>query len=295
MFPPVQGCRGRLVTTVVDAHHHVWDAGVRDHSWLVDYPKLLGRYDLEDYAEATAGTTLAGSILVQVLDDEEESTEFLALAARSTVVAGVVGYVDLKAPDVAARITRQRAGEGGHRLVGLRQVGGQGPNWLDDPALVAGLEQIAESGLVFDLRLEADQVASAIRAVRQVPAGRFVVDHGAKPDIERSAWQPWAELMAELASHPNVACKVSGLVTEAGEHWNLDGLAPYVGHLVECFGPERLVFGSDWPVCTEVATFADVLTAARTILSVLLDDDQVAAVLAGNAISIYGLALKTEG
>jgi len=275
---------------IIDAHHHLWDPRTRRHAWLDPLPELRRPFTAEEFTGLAAARGVAGSILVQVLPSAAETAEFLALS-RATLVAGVVGWADLTAPDVADQVARLRALPGGDRLAGIRHLvqDEPDPGWLGRPDVRRGLRALGEAGLVYDLLVRPGQLPAAIRAARDVAGVRFVLDHGGKPEIARGRLEPWGSLVAELAMQPNVACKLSGLVTEAGPRWSAARIGPYAGRLIEAFGPDRLMFGSDWPVCTLAASYGEVLDLAVALLSGRLGSAEMEAVLGGNAARIYGL------
>jgi L-fuconolactonase len=278
---------------IIDAHHHLWDPGVRRHAWLDALPPLGRPFGLDDFTPIARARGVTASVLVQVLPSVAETGEFLAVAASGTLVAGVVGWADLTAPDVADRIARLRELPGGDRLAGLRHLvqDEPDPDWLDRPQARRGLHALADAGLVYDLLVRPAHLPAAIRVARDLPELGFVLDHGGKPDIARGQYEPWASLIGELAACPNVVGKLSGLVTEAGPHWSAAQIDPYVSHLIDSFGPHRLMVGSDWPVCTLAASYEEVLDLAVSLLSARLGAEDVAAVLTGNARAIYRLQL----
>jgi L-fuconolactonase len=275
---------------IVDAHHHVWDPAAREHAWLDAFPALRRPFGLADYTAASSAEGVTASVLVQVLAATAETEEFLALAGSHPAVAGVVGWADLTRPGVGDEIARLRALPGGHRLAGLRHLvqDEPDPSWLDRADVRRGLRAAGRAGLAYDLLVRPAQLPAAIRAAADLDDVRFVLDHGGKPDIAAGAAEPWAALVAELAARPNVACKLSGLVTEAGPGWTADRIAPFTDRLLDCFGPGRLMFGSDWPVCTLAAGYHEVTDLARTVLGALSPAEQ-AAVFHGNAVTAYRL------
>jgi L-fuconolactonase len=279
---------------IVDAHHHVWDPAAREHAWLASLPSLRRRFSVADYVSASEPEGITASVLVQVLASTAETEDFLALAGGAGgPVAGVVGWVDLTSPAAAAEIARLRGRPGGTRLVGVRHLvqDEPDPGWLTRPDVLRGLAAVGRAGLACDLLVRPGQLAAAIGAAAGQPEVRFVLDHGGKPDIAAGRMEPWAGLVRQLARLPNVSCKLSGLVTEAGPGWTADQIAPFAGHLLDCFGPERLMFGSDWPVCTAEASYREVLRLARSVLGGLSPAGQ-AAVLGGTAASVYRLNLR---
>jgi L-fuconolactonase len=283
---------------IVDAHHHVWDPGTRAHTWLDSLPGLRRRFSAADFALVAADHGVTASVLVQVLASAAETEEFLALAATTGaappgMIAGVVGWADLTAPGVADEIGRLRQLPGGGSLVGLRHLVQDelDPGWLDRRDVRRGIRAVGDAGLAYDLLVRPAQLPAALRVASDLDDVRFVLDHGAKPDIASGNLEPWSSLVAELARRPNVTCKLSGLVTEAGPGWTVPRIVPYAARLLECFGPGRLMFGSDWPVCTLAASYGEVLGLAREVLSGRLGPAELDAVFAGNAITTYQLAV----
>jgi len=276
---------------IIDAHHHLWDPGTRRHAWLDTFPPLRRRFGIDEFAGLAAARGVTASVLVQVRPSVAETGEFLAVAASGTLAAGVVGWADLTAPDVADQVARLRELPGGDRLAGIRHLvqDEPDPGWLDRPEVRRGLIALGDAGLVYDLLVRPAQLTAAIRVARDLPGVSFVLDHGGKPDIARGQYEPWASLVDELAARPNVNCKLSGLVTEAGPRWSAARIGPYASWLIDSFGPRRLMVGSDWPVCTLAATYGEVLDLAVSALSARLGPADVALVLAGNAARIYGL------
>lgn len=277
------------MTALIDAHHHLWDLGVREQPWLAQ-PGLaaLRRNFLEpDYALVAAAAGVTASVVVQTVDLPEETPEMLAVAAGSDVIAGVVGWVDLTGADVAERL----ASFGGGKLVGIRhQVQSEpDPGWLVRPDVLRGLAAVARAGLVYDLVITTGQLPAASAAAEAVPDLTFVLDHLGKPPIAAGELEPWATDLGRLAALPNVAAKLSGLVTEADlGHWRTADLRPYAEVALECFGADRLMYGSDWPVCTVAAGYEEVLAAARELTSGLSAAEREA-VFAGTATRIYRL------
>jgi L-fuconolactonase len=155
-----------------------------------------------------------------------------------------------------------------------------------------GLGAVGAAGLTYDLLVRPAQLPAALAVTGDLGDVRFVLDHGAKPDIASGGLEPWASLIGDLAARPNVYCKVSGLVTEAGPDWRPAQIAPYVDHLLDCFGPGRLIFGSDWPVCTLAAGYGEVLALVRDTLGSRLGPAQIDAVFAANAVAAYQLELE---
>ena len=236
--------------------------------------------------------------MVQTVPDPAETPELLALAARSGQpgrpprVAGVVGWVDLTDPGVADALAALSAAEGGDRLVGIRHLvqSEDDPQWLCRPDVRNGLRAVAAAGLAYDLLTLPHQLPAAAATARELPDLRFVLDHLSKPPIARGEPRPWADELRALAACPNVAAKLSGLVTEADwRTWTVADLRPYAEVALDAFGPARLMFGTDWPVCLLAAdSYGDVVAAARELTAGLSEDER-GDVFAGTARRWYRL------
>ncbi|MDQ0383086.1 L-fuconolactonase [Amycolatopsis thermophila] len=268
---------------LIDAHHHLWDLGARRQDWL-DGPEMAPvrrTFTAADY-HAVAGVDR--SVLVQVLADVSETRDFLAVAAADPVIAGVVGWVDLRKPDVADVLATLPG------LVGVRHLvqGEADPRWLTRADVRRGLRAVARAGLSYDLLTLPHQLPAAIETARDLPELSFVLDHLSKPPIASGDLEPWATHLRELAALPNVTAKLSGLVTEAGPGWTTAGLRPYAEVALEAFGPDRLMFGSDWPVCLLAASYAQVREAAEELVAGLSPAERDA-VFGGTAQRVYRL------
>ncbi|MDA3628523.1 amidohydrolase family protein [Saccharopolyspora oryzae] len=278
----------------VDAHHHLWDLDVRDQPWIVgpEMDPLRRDFRPTDLQAALKGTSVDATVLVQTVSDPDETPEMLVLADSVDRIAAVVGWVDLTARDVRERIGRLQIHPSGRWLKGIRhQVEGESdPDWLVRPDVLKGLAAVEDAGLVYELLVRSDQLPAAVKAVAQFPQLTFVLDHCAKPPVASGELQPWADRIRALAAHPNVVCKLSGLVTE--DDWARQPdpvrLAPYAEVVLEAFGPRRLMFGSDWPVCLLAAEYGQVIDVAKQ-LTADLDDRQRSAVFDRNAREVYDI------
>jgi L-fuconolactonase len=273
---------------IIDAHQHLWTA---DYAWLADpsLTRIRRDYTVADLRDALKSADVDRTVLVEAArGDDAETTEFLELASRTPEIAGVVGWASLTDPLLPSKIDQHRAGTGGDLLVGLRdQTQGHPDDHLDRPDVRAGLATVAAAGLVNELVVRAPQLPSVARAVAALPDSTFVLDHLGKPPIATGGLAQWRELIRPVAAQPNVMAKLSGLVAEANwATWTPDDLRPYVLTAVELFGSERLMFGSDWPVCEVAATYAQVKEALVEILGGTPDD-----IFAGTATRTYHLEL----
>jgi L-fuconolactonase len=273
----------------VDAHFHVWDPQARKHAWLSGEDALRRPFSIARFTELAAHNGVEQAVLVQVLNDLDETYEFLAVASRNPIVAGVIGWVDLEAPDLPDVIEALREAVGGERLVGIRHLveAEPDPAYLERPTVVRGLHSVADAGLVFDLLVRPLQLPSALQAIRSVENLLAVLDHGGKPTIAHPG-RAWSKLVAGLAKTKRVACKFSGLVSEAGPAWTEAAIRPVVDELLEVFGADQLMFGSDWPVCTLVAAYPDVCNLLTSCIHELSTGEQDA-IRRGTATAVYGL------
>lgn len=266
----------------IDAHQHFWPYDPARYGWIPPGSALAQDRMPGDVRPAMAAAAIDAGIAVQARHDVAETAWLLDLAAADPAIAGVVGWADLTRPDTIAP-TRG--------LVGLRHIAQDESDdaWLARDDVVAGLRACAAAGLTYDLLVYAHQTVHLPRVIDRVAGGRFVLDHGGKPAIRARGWQPWADAVAEIARFPNVWCKLSGLVTEADHAaWAPDDIARYMDHLLACFGPERLIFGSDWPVCLLAADYARVHALAAGFVARACPD-HADAVFGGNARAAYAL------
>lgn len=263
--------------TRIDSHHHVWDLTVRDQAWTVDFPPLRRSFHWEELEPRLDDHGIDGTILVQTVTLAEETPELLALAVEQPRIRGVVGWVDLTAPDVEQALADLRGSPGGEWLVGIRhQVQAEDdPRWLLRDDVRRGLQAVSDAGLVYDLLVTHPQLPAAVEVVDRVPGLRWVVDHAGKPPLATGDLRDWRRHVTALAERESVACKLSGLVTEASDDWTYDDLAPVAGHVLECFGADRVMFGSDWPVCLLRASYDEVVALSDVLLDALEPGEQL--------------------
>lgn len=270
----------------IDAHQHFWSLARGDYGWLTPALGPIHRdFGPADLAPLLAQHGIERTVLVQAAPTQAETAFLLDIAASTPFVAGVVGWVDFDAPDAADRIATLA---GNPLLVGLRPMVQDidDDNWLAQPALAPAFDAMAAHHLVFDALLKPRHIAPMLTVLERHPGLACVIDHGAKPDVVTSDLAAWRSGITALAAHPGLICKLSGLVTEAASDWTLETLRPVVDHLIAVFGPERLIFGSDWPVVTLRASYAQWLETAEILLAGLTEA-QRAAVFGGNAAKLY--------
>jgi L-fuconolactonase len=268
----------------------VWDLTVRDQPWTTPFPVLQRSFALAELEPSLDAHRIDTTVVMQTVTVAEETPELLALAADEPRVVGVVGWTDLTGDDVDGVLAYLRSLPGGDRLVGIRHQVQDEPDvgWLCRSDVRRGLKSVAAAGLVYDLVVIPEQLPAVLETVRALPELRFVLDHAGKPRISAGAVEPWRSHLADVAREQNVAVKLSGLVTEAGAGWTLDDLRPFGEAVVDSFGPDRVIFGSDWPACLDSATYEEVFSAA-TALTAGLDPAERDAVFGVTATRWYGL------
>lgn len=277
--------------SIIDAHHHVWDLRVRDQDWIsADMAVLRRSFSVDDLRPSADAAGVIGTVLVQTVTVAAETPEMLAVAAADPLVAGVVGWTDLTSPAVADELARLRSSPGGGYLAGVRhQVQSEpDPDWLRRPEVIRGLRAVAAAGLCYDLIVLPHQLAAATYAAAVVPGLTLVLDHAGKPPIARGEVEPWAAAIRAFAAQPNTVCKLSGLVTEAAPGAKPPAFVPFADVILTAFGPDRTMFGSDWPVCLLASDYAGVVELARALVAGLADDER-AAVFASTAVRVYGI------
>ncbi|MFI9639989.1 amidohydrolase family protein [Micromonospora sp. NPDC051925] len=266
---------------IVDAHHHLWVRARHPQPWID--PTTMAAIDADftpvdlDRAARDAGVTQ--TVVVQSNSTEAETVELLGVAADSTLVRGVVGWADPTADDVADRLARLRAARGGHLLVGVRYSvqDEPDPTFLERPDVRRGIAAVGAAGLAFDLLVRQHQLGAASRVARDLPEVRFVLDHLGKPALGRAELGDWVRDLRALAASANTTAKLSGLVTEVDRSpWTSADLQPAVDHALDAFGPDRLMFGSDWPVCLLASSYDRWVGTLDGLLGGLGEDDRAA-------------------
>lgn len=277
----------------VDAHQHFWPQPTRWlYPWITEEQAALRRpFGPEDLRPLIQTRQIDWTVLVQTRSSLDETRDFLAIADTTDFVAGVVGWVDLTAPNVDRVLSDLQATPAGRWLVGVRHQVHDEPDadWLLRSDVQRGLRAVQQAGLAYDLLLRPRELPAALQVARGFSDLRLVVDHIAKPEIAGGRLEPWASCLAPFAELPHVFCKLSGMVTEANwQQWRPADLRPYVERVVGWFGEDRLLFGSDWPVCTLAATYEQVHDALVDLLTGIgLSDAAQAKVFGENARRFY--------
>ncbi|WBO61977.1 amidohydrolase family protein [Streptomyces camelliae] len=287
---------------LIDAHHHLWDLDRRPQPWLDDptvasIRRTFTPGDLRATAiQPIAGRRLHSTVVVQCIPDVPETEDLLALAEQEPLIEAVVGWADLTSPAIGEVLDRLLAGPGGAYLRSLRHLvqGETDPEWLQTPDVERGLAAVGERGLCYDVLVRSHQLGQAIRLAERFPGLPQVLNHAGKPPIARHELADWERQVHRLAGHPQVACKVSGLITEADhDTWTTADIRPVWDILLTAFGPDRLMFGSDWPV----ANLAGGWNRWAATVDELLDDcaeNEIHALLAGTATAFYSLPARPE-
>ena len=256
----------------IDSHHHIWDLSVRDQGWITGevMQPIRRNFVISDLRDAIAGSRIDKTILVQTVTDYAETPELLAIAKNDQLVGAVVGWLQIDSPDAISHFHRYLDLPGGEYLKGIRDIAQDHPdsNYLAKPETIENVRKLGELGITFDLLTKVPELPAAIKLVRACPDVQFVMDHISKPKIVMKEIEPWKTLITELATFPNISCKVSGLVTEANwKEWQVKDFKPYVDHIIEIFTPQRLMFGSDWPVSTLGGTYSEIIELAEALTS----------------------------
>jgi L-fuconolactonase len=285
-----------MAGTVVDAHHHVWDLDVRDQAWLQGpgMSALRRSFSADDLRPSATANGVGATVVVQTVPVADETPELLALAERDELVRAVVGWVDLTSASVADDLAALQAAPGGRHLTGIRHLVQDEPvDWLCRTDVRRGLAAVGAADLRYDLLTKPHQLAAAVDTVSALEQVEFVLDHCSKPQIARGELEPWATDLRRLAERPNVTCKLSGLVTEAVPGpTDRATLRPYVDVVLEAFGADRVMFGSDWPVCLLATSYDGWFTTVHELLEQLTDAER-SAVLGDTASRVYRLGPST--
>jgi len=278
---------------IIDSHQHFWSIARGDYGWLT--PNLCTLYrdfgppDIEPLLHAQG---IDGTVLVQAAPTEAETRHLLKLAESAEFVRGVVGWVDFEGEQAQQRIIDLSEHP---KMVGLRPMiqDIKDDRWMLKETLKPAFRTLIEQDLVFDALTLPKHLPYLRQLIAEFPSMSVVIDHGSKPDIASRELKPWSSNMRLIARESRSYVKLSGLVTEASENWTIEDLKPYVHHLLECFGPERIIWGSDWPVCTLASSYERWFDVTTDLLIDLTSTER-ASVMGGNAINIYKLDTTTS-
>ncbi len=273
---------------MLDSHQHFWKTERGDYGWLTPALGTIYRdFMPDDLRREMQKAGITRTIVVQAAETEAETDFLLEIVQETDFVAGVVGWLDLDSDGFEARLDHYRKNP---FFVGIRpMLQGLDEEFILRPRVLKSLKAIANANLPFDILTFTRHLPNVIRALALTPGLRAVVDHISKPEIAAGNREPWASHMRELAAFPKVSCKISGMVTEARSDWQLDDFRFYVDHVATLFGPQRLMFGSDWPVCLLAAGYGEVANLARTLLSAHFGPDELSQIFGSNAAAFYGV------
>jgi L-fuconolactonase len=276
----------------IDAHQHFWIYNDREFGWIDDSMAALRRNFLpENLTPELRASGFHGSVVVQTRQTLEETNWLLGLADAHESILGVVGWADLRSPDIRSQLKTLTAH---HKLVGLRHIVQSEPDdrFLLRPDFLRGIEMLEDFDLAFDILIYAKHLPVADEFVRKFPRQRLVLDHMAKPPIRDRDIDAWASGMRRLSEMPNVFCKLSGLVTEANwKSWTREEIIPYLDVALASFGPDRLMIGSDWPVCLVAASYGEVIRMVKDYISERVPE-RAADIMGGNAQRFWRLEAR---
>jgi L-fuconolactonase len=276
----------------IDAHQHFWRPARGDYGWLTPDQGVLYRdFGPDELAPHLAAHGIDRTVLVQAAPTDAETDFLLDLAQSTPSIAAVVGWLDMEAPDATARLTRRARDP---RFRGIRPMIQDiaDPDWMLRATLTPVFGALIDLGLTFDALVRPAHLPNLARLLDRHPDLEVVVDHGGKPSIATRGFEPWARDIARIAAGSRAFCKLSGLVTEAGSEASVAALAPYAAHLVACFGAERLMWGSDWPVLLLAGDYGSWWQTTATLLEGVSERER-ASILGGTAAEFYGIGGRT--
>ncbi|MDT0677556.1 amidohydrolase family protein [Autumnicola musiva] len=274
---------------IIDTHQHFWKYDSVKHNWIDDNMKRIRRDFLpEDLQPVLKRNGVEGCIAVQADQTEAENDFLLKLSEENDFIKGITGWVDFKANNIEERLNYY---SGFDKIKGFRHIvqGEADPNFLLQKEFCDGISKLENYGFIYEILVFPHQLGAVLEFVRKFPKQNFIIDHIAKPYIKDGFIDGWKILMTEIAKYENVFCKFSGIITEADyKSWTYEQLKPYLDITLECFGPKRLMFGSDWPVCLVAGEYSEVKKIAKKAIQGCSEEEQQAFWI-GNARKIYKL------
>ena len=277
----------------IDGHQHFWKADRGDYHWMNPaVPVLCRDYLPSDLLPHLVKHGIERTILVQAAQTVAETDYLLALAAQNSFIAGVVGWLDMDSADFPQQFESYRKNP---RFIGLRPMLQDIPDpaWILRPQVLKSLQLVADADFPFEFLTYTRHLPYVLQALESVSSLRAVIDHISKPEIKERKLEPWKQLMAQAAQHTNLYCKLSGMITEADHaQWSPEALRPYIEHAVDCFGWDRIIFGSDWPVCLLAGTYDQVIEALMEVLRPRMDPTSEGKLFGANAANFYKLTLE---
>lgn len=272
----------------IDSHQHFWTYDAVRHAWITDAMSAIRRdFRPSDLQPVLAKHGFDGCVYVQVDQTEEETRQMLSIADNNDFVKGIVGWVDLRSPNLASRLDHFSEHA---KLKGFRHiVQAEGPGFLLQPEFINGVKQLGDRKFTYDLLVYHPQLEESLGFLKQIPNTKIVIDHIAKPGITAGDIDQWKKHMTAIAAFDNVWCKVSGMVTEANwQQWRYEDFVPYLDVVVKAFGTDRVMYGSDWPVCLVAATYDQQLSIVTNYFESFSPSEKQK-VFGGNAINFYNL------
>jgi len=273
----------------IDGHQHFWSTQRDDYGWLTpDLHALYKDFSPEDLQPHLERTGIDRTVLVQAAASIDETRYLLGLSEKHSMIAGVVGWIDMDSPTEAIATLDEFVKH--PKFVGIRPMiqDIEDPSWIDRSEHSAVFDALTETGVCFDALVRSVHLPFLLSCLTRHPELRVVIDHGAKPNIAADEWQPWANGIAAIAKQTAASCKISGLITETSDSQSYDDVMPYVDHLLDAFGPERLIWGSDWPVLNLASDYEAWHDTAISRIKTLAERDQDN-IFGRNAISFYNL------
>lgn len=272
----------------IDSHQHYWKVERGDYHWMTSaVPVLYRDYLPSDLRASLLKHDIQKTVLVQAAQTVAETDFLLDLAAEDESIAGVVGWLNLEASDFPTQFERYRKNP---KFIGIRPMlqDTADDRWILRPQVLSALRVIADADFPFEFLTYSRHLPFVGEVLDIIPRMRAVIDHISKPEIRTHKLEPWRSWITRLSRHPNLFCKLSGMITEADHlHWSVDDLRPYIDHVVQCFGFDRIMFGSDWPVCLCAGSYDQVIGALREVLASSLNEENEAKLFGGNAQRFY--------
>lgn len=260
---------------IIDSHHHFWNYEPECHNWMTSEMEVLKKdYGPKELSRLLEECQIQSSIVVQASQTEAENEFLLGMANNYSFIKGIVGWVDLQSISISEKLSYYQTK---NKMKGFRHVIHDEPdlNFMLRPAFLHGIKALRYFGYTYDLLVFPSHLPNALTLVKQFPDQPFVIDHIAKPNIRENEMAEWRKSLALLASLPNVYCKISGMVTEAvWKKWKQEDFIPYLDTIVEIFGTKRIIYGSDWPVCTLSASYVETYGIVKNYFNNFSDDEQ---------------------
>jgi L-fuconolactonase len=276
---------------ILDTHQHFWKANRGDYHWMTPEVKILARdYLPNDLRPELRKAGVSRTILVQAAQTAAETEFLLQLAEETDFVAGVIGWFDLEKENFP--LVYEEKCKSHPKLLGIRPMLQDiaDDRWIVREQVIKNLSYLADRKIVFEFLTYSRHLPFVLKVLEEVPRLHAVIDHISKPEIKAGTIVPWKDLISQVARHENVFCKLSGMVTEADHQtWNPEHLRPYIEHVLNCFGENRVLFGSDWPVCLLAASYAEVINALRTVVADHLSSSGLARLFSQNGARFYGI------